>query len=61
MGIYKIWVSQFIQGTVAVNLSIYFLEHALFLKQSWEFEILSWVISYTLFLSYQCPKTAHIL
>ena len=31
-----------------MNLCIYFLEHALFLKQSGEFEVLSWFISYKL-------------
>ena len=47
---------QAIQGTIAVNLCMYFLEHVLFLKQSGEFEILSWFISYKLFLSCQWPK-----
>ena len=61
MRIYKICMSQAIQGTIAGNLCKYFLEHALFLKQSGEFEILSWFISYKLFLSYQWPKNAYIL
>ena len=43
-----------------MNLCIYFLEHALFLKQSGEFEILSWLISYKLFLSCQWPKNARV-
>ena len=34
----------------------YFLEHALFPKQSGEFEILSWFICYELFLSCQWPN-----
>ena len=47
---------------MAVNLCIYFLEHALFPKQSGEFEILSWFISYELFLSYMNGlKIVHIL
>ena len=44
-----------------MNLCIYFLEHALFLKQSGEFEIFSWFISYKLFLFCQLPKNAYIL
>ena len=39
-----------------MNLCIYFQEHALFLKQSGEFEILSWFISYKLLLSCKGPK-----
>ena len=46
MRIYNIRVSQAIQGTIAVNLYIYFQEHAFFLKQSGEFEILSWFIGF---------------
>ena len=41
---------------IAVNLCIYFPEHALFLKQSGEFEILYWFVSYELFLSCKWPK-----
>ena len=48
-------------GTIAAVLCIYFLEHALFLKQSVEFEILSWFISYKLYLSCEWPKNAYIL
>ena len=48
MRIYKTGVSQAIQGTIAVNLCICFPEHALFLKQSGEFES-------------QWPKNAYIL
>ena len=58
MRIYKIRVSPF---NIAVNLSMYFLEHALLLKQSEEFEIFSWFTSYKLFLSCQWPKNAYIL
>ena len=60
MRIYKI-ECQAISGTITVNLCIYFLEHALFRKESGEFEILSWFISYKLFLSCQWPKNAYIL
>ena len=60
MRIYKIWVSQAISGTIAVNLCIYSLEHALFLKQSGESEILSWFISYKLLLFCKRPKNAYI-
>ena len=44
MGVYKSSLSQANQGTIAMNLCINFLEHALFLKQSQEFDILSWFI-----------------
>ena len=39
-----------------MNLCIYLLEHALFLKQSGEFEILSWFISFKLFFPASGPK-----
>ena len=55
MRIYKIKVSQAIYSTIAVNLCIYFQEHAFFQKQSGEFEILSWFISHKLF----CPASVH--
>ena len=39
-----------------MNLCIYVLEHALFLKQSREFEILCWFISYKLFCPVSGPE-----
>ena len=39
-----------------MNLCIYFPEHALFQKQSGEFEISSWFISYELFCPASGPK-----
>ena len=42
--------------TMAVNLCIYFLEHALFLKRSGESEILSWFITFKLFFPTNGPK-----
>ena len=44
-----------------MNLCIYFLENALFLKQSGEFEILSWLISYELFCPASGPKCVYFI
>ena len=48
-------------GTIAMNLCIYFLEHALFLKQSGSLKFCLGFFSYKLYLSCQWPKNAYIL
>ena len=44
-----------------MNLCIWFLEHGFFQKQSGEFEIASWFISYKLFCPASVPKYAYFV